>query len=456
MSPLPSTSVALHSATEQLRLLRAGSLRPQELAEEHIRRIERLNPHLNALVSFNPASVRRAAAEARPGHLQGLPITIKSSIEVAGLPCETGSTLWRGEHAQQDATAVARLRAAGAVILGTTNCPEFLMAYDTDNCLHGRTLNPWSDAHTPGGSSGGEAAAIAAGLSAGGIGSDSGGSVREPAHFSGICSFKPTTGRIPAEGHKPPCIGPFSTLGSLGTMARTMEDVELLYRVVSTTVGRAVDARSIAIGWFDDDGDTPAMQPVREAVRMAAEALATRGWNVQHVAAPPVLKTAQQLWDIFFVQCGAMLYAPTVRGRAEELSPTFRGFLEIAASRAPLTAESLLHAWAQLDEAHAAFRQQMQAHPVLITPVCATSAFRHGERRWTYDGVEVDYLHSMRYMQWFNLLGAPAAVVPVTRTEQGLPIGVQVAGLPGEDDAVLAVAQTVDAAFGYRPPPCAL
>jgi Asp-tRNA(Asn)/Glu-tRNA(Gln) amidotransferase A subunit family amidase len=161
-------SVALLSATEQLALLRERAITPLELAEEHIRRIERLNPALNAIVDFDPDRVRTQALLAKSGPLTGLPITIKSSISVQGYKCEIGSTLNRGFVPTEDAEAVARLRAAGAIILGTTNCPEFLMNYETDNLLYGRTANPWSLDHTPGGSSGGEAAAIAAGLSAGG------------------------------------------------------------------------------------------------------------------------------------------------------------------------------------------------------------------------------------------------------------------------------------------------
>lgn len=217
-----SLSIALQPATEQLRLLRTGELSAAELAEEHIRRIERLNPLLNAFADFDAERVREQARRPRPGPLSGLPLTIKSSISTAGYRCEIGSLLLREDIPQHDAVAVKRLREAGAVILGTTNCPEFLMAYETDNLLHGRTSNPWSLEHTPGGSSGGEAAAIAAGLSAGGLGSDSGGSVREPAHFSGICALKPTSGRISALGHLPPCVGPFSTLGAIGPMASTL------------------------------------------------------------------------------------------------------------------------------------------------------------------------------------------------------------------------------------------
>jgi len=160
-------------------------------------------------------------------------VTVKSSISTAGYKCEIGSLNHEGEIPREDAVVVSRLRAAGALILGTTNCPEFLMAYETDNLLHGQTRNPWDLERTPGGSSGGESAAIAAGMSAAGLGSDSGGSVRVPAHFTGICSLKPTPGRIPGRGHLPPCVGPFATLGAIGPMARTMADVEQMFRTLS-------------------------------------------------------------------------------------------------------------------------------------------------------------------------------------------------------------------------------
>jgi len=234
------SDVVLEPAVRQLELLRSGAISVLELAEAHIRQIERLNPKLNALVDFDADRVRARARlhDAWGGRrarrpLFGLPVTVKSSIATRGLKCEIGSLLHKDETPVHDAMAVARLRAAGALILGTTNCPEFLMAYETDNVLHGRTRNPWDLERTPGGSSGGESAAIAAGLSAAGLGSDSGGSVRVPAHFTGICSLKPTPGRIPGRGHLPPCVGPFSILGAIGPMARTAADVALLFRTLS-------------------------------------------------------------------------------------------------------------------------------------------------------------------------------------------------------------------------------
>ena len=460
-------SVALLPAVEQLELLRTGAISPVELAEEHIRRIERLNPLLNAIVDFDAEKVRAQARSGVTGELAGLPITIKSSISVAGHRCEVGSVLRRGDVAAEDAVAVAKLRAAGAVILGTTNCPEFLMAYDTDNLLHGRTNNPWDLDRTPGGSSGGEAAAIAAGLSAGGLGSDSGGSVREPAHFSGICALKPTSGRISSLGHVPPCIGPFAKLGAIGPMARTIADVELLFRIASqpcsidpagTPVAyRPVSverAKQLRIGYLEDDGLVPVTSETRQAVRDAASSLRRQGFHVEPYR-PASLEAARKLWDIFFVQCGAMFYAPEIAGRRSELSPTFLGFLADAESRTPLTATTLLEAWAQMDQVCSSLLGEMEVYPILLTPVCAVPAFRHGERAWRIDGQSVHYLDAMRFTQWFNLLGAPAAVVPVGASPDGLPIGIQIAGRPFADEAVLTIAAALESAFGYKVPPLA-
>ena len=194
------------SAVSMAEQIRQKKLSPVELIEAHLARIEELNPRLNAFVQVDAEGARRQARVAEAavrqgrtlGVLHGVPLSIKSSMEVAGLPWESGTKLRAGVVGERDAPLAARLRQAGAIILGVTNAPEQLMAWETDNLLYGRTNNPWDLARTPGGSSGGEAAAIAAGISAGGMGSDGGGSIRVPAHFSGICGLKPTPGRIPA------------------------------------------------------------------------------------------------------------------------------------------------------------------------------------------------------------------------------------------------------------------
>ena len=465
--------LVLASATRQLELLRTGEISAVELAEAHIRQIRRLNPSIHAIVDFDEERVLAQAhvldtAKSVTGALHGLPVTIKSSISAAGYLCEVGSTIHRGDVPKEDAPVVARLRAAGAVILGTTNCPEFLMAYETDNLLYGRTNNPWDLERSPGGSSGGESAAIAACMSAAGLGSDSGGSVRLPAHFTGICSLKPTPGRVPGRGHLPPCIGPFSVLGAIGPMARTIEDVTLLFETLSgqdiadpvsapVSLRRAdlTSLRRCTIGYFEDDDLVPVTQETRTAIQDSVRALRDAGFRVEAFR-PRTLELLRKLWWKFFVRCGAMFYQSTIRGKGNQLSPIFREFLSIAAKDGPLDGVELLDAWAELDLLRSRTLREMESYPILLCPVASIPAFRHGERSWNVEGREVAYLDAVRYTQWFNVLACPAAVVPVGQSPEGLPIGVQIVARPYEDEVALAVAGVLDKAFGYRPPPIAL
>ncbi len=466
------SEVILAPAVEQLELVRSGRISVVELAEAHIRQIDRLNPTLNALVDFDADRVltqarQLDAAKTPRGALHGLPMTIKSSIATAGYRCEIGSLIRKGDIPTEDAVVVERLRSAGALILGTTNCPEYLMAYETANLLHGRTSNPWDLERSPGGSSGGESAAIAVGMSPAGLGSDSGGSVRMPAHFTGICAFKPSPGRFPGRGHLPPCVGPFSVLGAIGPMARTMRDVALLFRTLggqdrldpsSPPIAfreRSLDElRAHTIGFFEDDGLVPVTPETRSAVRAAAAALRDAGFRVEPFR-PRTLEPLRLLWWKLFVQCGAMFYAPEIAGKTHLLSPIFKEFLSIAESAPPLTPTQLLNAWAELDLLRGKMLEEMRDFPVLLCPVASVPAFRHGERAWTIDGRTVEYLDAWRYTQWFNTLAAPAAVVPVGRSPEGLPIGVQIVARPFEDETALGIASIVDSAFGYRPPPMA-
>jgi Asp-tRNA(Asn)/Glu-tRNA(Gln) amidotransferase A subunit family amidase len=464
------SELVLLSAVQQLEMLLAGKISVAELAQGHIAQIERLNPQLNAFADFDAERVRthaRAMDETPKdvrGALHGLPVTVKSSIATKGLRCEIGSLIHKGEIPHEDAVVVSRLRAAGALILGSTNCPEFLMAYETANLLHGQTRNPWDLERTPGGSSGGESAAIAAGMSAAGLGSDSGGSVRVPAHFTGICSLKPTPGRIPGRGHLPPCVGPFATLGAIGPMARTMADVDLMFRTLSGQDDadpasppvalrelKLEELRSHRIGFFEDDGLTPVSGETRAAVNAAAAVLRDAGFTVEPFR-PRSLELLRKLWWTFFVQCGAMFYEPEIRGKREMLSPIFNEFLGIAEASSQLTATELLNAWAEMDLLRAKTLEEMRNYPVVLCPVASVPAWRHGEREWTVDGQRVEYLDAVRYTQWFNTLGAPAAVVPVGCSPEGLPIGVQIAARPFEDEVALGVAGVLDRAFGYKPP----
>ena len=464
-------SLTYRSAVEMARMIRDKKISPVELVQAHLDRIERLNPQLNAFVSVDSARALEAARKAEAavmqgaalGPLHGVPVTIKSSIDVAGLRCETGSKLRAGHIAEADAPLVSRLKAAGAIVLGNTNVPEMLMAFETDNLLYGRTNSPWDLERTPGGSSGGEAAAIAAGCSAGGVGSDGAGSVRVPAHFSGICGLKPTPGRIPATGHYPPSLGPFALLGVVGPLARTVADLQLLFEAIAgPDKGDACAApvplrrlgdeevRKIRIGYFEDDGRTPVTPETRAAVRTAAEALKQQGFEVEPFR-PEGLERARQLLWLFFGFGARMLLGKEFEGRASSQVPALMQY----ALQAPLlTAEELLNAWMERDQLVIGLAEQMEKFPVLLCPVCAVPAFRHGERAWTINGQSISYLDAMSYTPWFNLLGNPGVVVPVGRSPEGLPIGVQVVARLHEEEVALAVAAQIEqAGGGWQAPP---
>jgi Asp-tRNA(Asn)/Glu-tRNA(Gln) amidotransferase A subunit family amidase len=470
------TSLVHLSATEIVRSIACGEASAVDVVRAHLDRIERENPQLNAFVDVRAeealadarAQDRAAAAGRSRGPLGGLPVSVKSAIEVAGLRCETGSPTRAGTIASADAVVVARLRAAGAIVLGTTNVANMLMAYESDNPLHGRTSNPWALDRTPGGSSGGESAAIAAGCSAGGIGSDGGGSIRVPAHFAGICGLKPTPGRVPATGHQPPCLGPFSLIGCVGPMARTIGDLHALFKAMSgwdagdpmaVPVPVAPDmpvgaARApIRVGYFEDDGRVPVTAETREAVRAAAQAVAQAGHQVEPFR-PSGLERARELWDIFFCETALMVLREPLAG-AERNLPILEEFLARRA-RPALTSPGFIGAWIDRDQVRADLLRQMETYRILLCPVASVPAFRHGERAWTIDEEQVGYLDAMSYTVWFNVLGNPAAVVPVRRSPEGLPIGVQVVGRPFEDELVLHVAAEIERACGGYAPPRAI
>ena len=456
------------SAVAMAEQIRNKELSPIELVEAHLSRIEKLNPQLNAFVQVDAeGAIRQArAAEAavvhreKLGPLHGVPVSIKSSMEVAGMRCEAGSKLRAGFVAARDAPLVSRLRNAGAIILGTTNAPELLMAWETDNLLYGRTNNPWDLSRTSGGSSGGEAAAIAAGCSAGGVGSDGGGSIRVPAHFSGICGLKPTPGRIPATGHFPTSVGPFALLGVVGPMARTVADLKVLFEVMQgpddgDTSAAPVpvrwpdrdDLKKFRIGYFEDDGRTPVTAETSAAVRAAAAALKRAGFAVEPFR-PEGLSQARQLWWQFFGIAGGMLLRPMSSGRESDLSPILKQHLSRVAAEPSHTGQTLLDTWIRRDVLRMEIFSQMREYPILLCPVASIPAFRHGERSWNIDGQTVEYLDAWSYTEWFNLLGTPAAAIPFGRSNEGLPIGVQIVARPWEEELVLAVAAELEAQRG--------
>jgi Asp-tRNA(Asn)/Glu-tRNA(Gln) amidotransferase A subunit family amidase len=435
-----------------------------ELLEAHLSQIERWNPKLNAFVSVDQDRARQQAKEldealhlGRPaGPLHGVPVTIKSSIDVAGLLCETGTRIRQGFIPSADAPLVSRLKRAGAIILGNTTTPEFLMAWETHSALYGRTNSPWNLDRTPGGSSGGEAAAIAACCSAGGIGSDGGGSIRVPAHFSGICGLKPTPGRVPATGHFPASVGPFALIGVVGPMARTVQDLQLMFDVIAGPDNGDPNAapvplrtisetslRQTKIGYFEDDGRTPVTQETRRAIQRAAQAFADAGFIVEPFR-PEGLEEARQLWRVLFIDGVGMILRQTYQGRELDMYSIVREIIEEADGDPPLTTDRLLNTLFTRDVVRVRFLEQMDRYPILLCPVNAVPAFKHGERSWNVDGQTVRYLDASSYSQWFNLLGCPGLAVPVEKSNEGLPIGVQIVGRPWDEERVLAVGAVLE------------
>ncbi len=462
------------SAARMAALIRKKEISPRELLEAHLRRIEQVNPKLNAIIQLDTERARRDAETAERavaggqilGPLHGVPITIKSSIDVAGVPCECGSKLRQGHVPKQDAVLVARLRQAGAIVLGVTNVPDMLVAYETDNLLYGRTNNPWNLDCTAGGSSGGESAAIASGCSAAGIGSDGGGSIRVPAHCCGIYGLKPTPGVIPRTGHWPACLGPSTLLGLIGPMARSVEDLEIMLRATSgrdpgdaLSVPVMLDAPSrdelarVKIGWYEDDGIVPVTPETRETVRKAAKLLGEEGFATEPYR-PQGMESAREHWWMLFGVTGAALTRPLVKGREKDVHPIVQDLLAPPGEVVTATFDQLLNTWVTRDLLLTKLQAQMEEYRVLLCPVASVPAFKHGERSWTIDGQEVRYPQAFVYCQIFNLLGNPAVVVPAGRSREGLPIGVQIVGRPYEEMLILAVARKLEEAVGpWQAPP---
>jgi amidase len=247
-------------------------------------------------------------------------------------------------------------------------------------------------------------------------------------------------------------------------MARTVDDVALLFETLSghdpidpasapVTLRRPElsELRELTIGYFEDDGLVPVTAETRLAILDAVAALRDAGFRVEAFR-PLTLELLRKLWWKFFVQCGAMFYQPTIRGKEDQLSPIFREFLGIAEGCAPMSSSELLNAWAELDLLRSRMLEEMRSYPVLLCPVASIPAFRHGERTWTIDGQSVDYLDAVRHTQWFNVLASPVVVVPVGQSNEGLPIGVQIAARPFEDEVALGIARVLGRALGYRSP----
>ena len=452
--------------SEQASAIRDRRLSPIELTAAHLNQIERHNPALNAFVRVLADEARaqaRAAEDSEPaGPLHGVPVTVKDSFDIAGLPTYCGSRLRLDHRARSDATAVARLRRAGAIILGKTNCPEFLMNYETDNHITGRTNNPWDLARTPGGSSGGEAAAIASFCSAGGIGSDGGGSIREPAHFCGIAGLKPTPGRCPATGHYPEIAHPGGLLGVGGPLARTARDVRVLFEVLaghdpldpfSAPVPlRAADLAGLRVGMTEAIGDVPVAAPLREAVRAAAATLGDLGIPVEPYS-PPLFRQAADLWAFFFKRLPLTVMREILSSTADKLHWTGRELWDQSLDEPEPTAREVLENLSLRDKLRGRLMRDMETRRVLLWPACGVTAFPHRRREFATPDRVINYDEAMMPLTPANLLGLPAMVIPFTQTPAGLPVAIQLIARPWDEELLLTLAETLEQARGPFPSP---
>jgi len=456
------------SATALARAIRAKEVSSEEAVDAYLQRIEEVNPKLNAVVQLTAdaarTQARKADAALTRGHikgpLHGVPVTIKDNIETAGVIC-TGGTKGRASFVPtQDATVVARMRTAGAIILGKTNMPELGLAFETDNLVYGRTNNPYDLSRTPGGSSGGEAAIISAGGSPLGLGNDMGGSIRLPAHFCGITGIKPTTGRVPRTGHFPYPSGWLDPLWQTGPMARFVEDLILTLPIIAgvdwhdptvipTPLGdpKKVDLKSLRAAFYTDNGIMSPAAEIVEVVKKAAKVLSDAGMTVEENRPEGI----EQSFDIFMRLGAADGYAG-VESLLKMVGTTemyrwMESMLELTREAAMTTAEfgGLILQWAMFRSSMLSF---MEKYDIIICPVHAFVAMPHGAV------MSLDNLAGTSYTITYNLTGWPGVVLRAGTSPEGLPIGVQVVARPWREDAALAVAQHIETALGgwQRPP----
>lgn len=456
------------SATAIARAIRRREVSAEAVVDRHLRRIAAVDPSLGAVVHLTaePARAQAGAADAalalgEPcGPLHGVPFTVKDAFDTAGT-VSTAGTRGRAAHIPvEDATGVARLRAAGAILLGKTNLPELSFGFETDNLIHGRANNPYDLSRTPGGSSGGEAAVIAAGGSALGLGSDSGGSLRIPAHFCGIAALKPTAGRVPRTGHYPPALGITGPLWHVGPMARFVEDLALVLPVIAgpdwrdTAVVPAplgdpdvMDLASLRGAWYTDTGLVRPTADTAEAVRAAAQCLGNAGAGMDE-ARPAGLERVLEFTTALWAADGGAAVRDWLRlaGTAEsDTHAMLRGTLDAMRGAAPPAAAAFAKL-AELDAYRSSLLAFMQHYDLIVCPVFSTPAVPHG----TVD----NHLAAVSYAAVHNLTGWPAVVVRADTAPDGLPIGVQVVARPWREDVALAAARHIEAALGgWRPPP---
>jgi amidase len=448
------------SGVAQARLIRNGEVSSAELVEAHLQRIERINPSLNAVVQVLADDERRPRGAAH-GPFAGVPFSIKDSIEVAGTVCTAGTLGLKSAPAStRDATLVARLRAAGAIPIARTNLPDLLFAFESDNLIYGRTNNPYDLSRTSGGSSGGEAALIAACGSPFGLGSDAAGSVRLPAHFCGIAGIKPTSGRLPRTGHVPGAGGWIETLWQIGPMARRVEDLCALMpllaypdgldrTVIAMPNGNPADVRvgDLRIAFFTDNGIVPADPETITVVQRAAAALAGEVHTMDERRPPGIEESYEHEMRLIGPDGGDGLRAYLEAIGSTRTHRLLDGWLaKLEPYRTSVA--GFAQYWADLDRFRSRMLAFLEHYDAILSPVCAHAALPHGT------SIDEGTFQGFSYTMTHNLTGWPAAVVRCGQTAAGLPIGVQIAAHPWREDVALRIAGRLEELFGgWQPSP---
>ena len=446
------------SATSLAQLIRDKSVSSEEVVKACIARINEVNPKLNAVVQL---VVDRALDEARAadaalargdinGPLHGVPMTIKDSFDTAGV-ISTGGTKGREFFVpEQDATAVARLRAAGAILLGKTNTPELTLYFETDNLIYGRTSNPYDLSRTSGGSSGGAAAMIAAGGSPLDIGSDFGGSIRLPSHYCGITGIKPTSGRVPRTGHIISFdAGAVDTFQQVGPLARFVEDLILTLPIISGVDWHdpaivpmpledpgAVDLKRLKIAFHTDNGIVTPTPETVEVVRAAAMTLSGAGATIEEDRPSGIEQTLDMHMQLARGDGRAWIDRLLQRYGTTETSPPLARY-DKSWTLSVAEYSDLIARWDMLRSTMLSFMQQ---YDVILCPVNAYPAVAHG--------TGIDHYNGLSYTATYNLTGWPAAVLRGGTSPEGLPIGVQVVARPWREDVALAVARHLETSLG--------
>ena len=454
--------ICFASATELAASIRRKSLSPVEIAQAHLERIERLNPVLNAIVfpAADPLAQAREAEAAvmrgdELGPLHGVPYTLKDCIETAGLPMSLGSRLYAGYVSEQDAEVYTRLKAAGGILMGKTNMPEFALWWETDNDVFGPTRNPWNPERTAGGSSGGEAAAIAAGLSPLGLGTDLGGSIRAPASLCGIVGIKPTLGRIPYTGIQPQVlhraihVGPMArTVGDVALAMSILagpDDVDLYAPPVPVPDYAPLDAElsDLRVGWSPTAG-VPVQPEVQRSVAEAAAALGEMGMRAEQVEIPALAeRDAGAVSRVIYSMEARRHLGPIIAGRESELTPIIRSRFVDGDT---YTLDEYLDANQQWEELRQAVKEYFNRYDLFLCPTVPMAAFPHGQDAFHVEGEALVGRHTLRLTLPWDLTGSPAISVPFGWSADGLPIGVQLVGRHFDELTLLQAARGLEAA----------